>query len=492
MTGSDGHLARRVAKSAATIAFGRIAVRLIGLANTLIVARLLTPDDFGLVALGVVVMQILEQLSEVSVSRTVVKFRDAGRELFDTLFTLSIIKGVLVLGVMLALAPLAVGFYDDTRVDGIFVALGLVSLVRSVRNPRFHEFERDLDFSRELLVGVLTKVVSVALSIAIALHYESYWAIVAGIAAGVVLEVILSFWLKPFLPKLSFAAFRQLISFTGWLSAAGALIAINNKLGPLVLGRIVGTGPTGAYYVGGQLAAMVGRELAQPIVKALYPGLSSLQGQPDRMRYAYLRGAEAMAAIVAPAAFGLSFVAKDFTTLVLGEGWDMAALVVGVVTPVYGLVAVLGGVQSLAMATGKVRPLFVREFVYLLCHIPILVFSAKFYGLEGAVWGSVVASLIFLALQCRLYAMTAEDHWWQPLWAARRGLLALIPMTVWFKLIRPEIVPIEALPIFARLGVDAMTGAAIYVVSLAALWVLEGRPDGLERQAVLMTARRAS
>ncbi len=486
----QGGLTARVMRGAAIIVAGRFFLRIIGLVNTILLARLLTPEDFGLIAIGVVIIQILENMSDLSISRAVVKFRDASSEVFDTLFTISLIRGVIVMGIMFALALPAAAFYEDVRITNIFLALGLVSMVKSFRNPRFFEFERDLDFSREFIVSILTKIASVAVSIIVALIFRTYWAIILGIAAGTTMEVILSFVFRAYRPRLSFKAFNQLIGFMGWLSASSVVIALNNKIGPLVLGRIVGAGPTGSYYIGVQLSNLVGREFAAPIVRALYPGLSSLQGQHLRMRNAFLRGVEAMAAIVAPAAFGLSFISKDATTLVLGEGWDMAAMVLAVLSPIYGLTGMLSGGQSLAMAAGKVRPVFFRELYILIIQLPVLIYTATHYGLEGALWGSVCTGIIYIGLQSRLYAMTVDDHWWRPFWIARRGLGALIPMSIWFWGIRPEVMAIEKLPLIARLLTDCATGALLYGSTLLALWLLEGRPDGFERQVLGIVKKR--
>lgn len=483
-------LAHRVARSVMTIVGGRMVIRLIGFINTLLVARLLTPDDFGLIAIGIVLVQMLENISEVGVSRTVVKFRDADQGMFDTLFTLSVLKGLLVFAVMAVLAPFAAGFYEDPRVTSVMIVLGAIAFLKALRNPKFFEFERDLDFSKELMTGIGAKILAVAVSIAIAVTYRSHWAIILGLGAGTLFEVVLTYVFRPNMPKLSFSAFGQLIGFTGWISATGALIAINNKIAPLIMGRILGSTATGVYYVGSQLAGHVGRELTMPLVKALYPGLSSLQGQPERMRLAYLRGAEAMAAIVAPAAFGLSFVAEDITAVVLGERWTDAALVVQILTPVFGLMAVVSGMQSLAMAAGKVRPLFFREFYFLIAKFPILIFGMMQYGLLGAVWGVVISNFIYIALQSRLYAITTGDAWWRPFWVSRRGLLALVPMTIWFLLIRPIVAGIEDLPQLVRLMTDCATGAVLYAAALLVLWIIEGFPDGFEKQSLQFLRKR--
>ena len=483
-------MSERVIRGAAVIVGGRFVIRLIGLLNTLLVARLLTPDDFGLVAIGVVTMQILENVSDLSIGQTVIKFRDASSRMLQTLFTFSILKGAAVFVLMAAAAPFVASFYDDPRLVEVYIVLGVAAFIRSARNPKFFEFERELDFSKEIFAALMAKTLAVIASISIALVFRTYWAIIAGMIISISIENIMSYVMRPFRPGFSLHGFRKLLGFTGWITIAGAFTAINNKFGPLVLGRLLGTAPTGNFYVGMTLSDLVGRELALPMVKALYPGLSSLQNDPAQMNRAYLRGVEAMSMIVAPAAFGLAFLAEDMVTFVLGDGWPMAVSVVATVTPAYGLMSVLSGVQTLAMANGKVRPLVIRELFYFLLQMPLLVTATVLYGFKGAIWATAISSVCYIGLQSWLYAQVTGDKWWRPLWSAHRGILSVIPMAFWFFFFRPDIASIEELPIMGRILMDVVTGVMIYGGSVLILWQITGRPDGIEKQTILLLNKR--
>ena len=492
---SDSHLGtigKKVAKGAALITIGGVIVRLIGLVNTLLLARILVPADFGLVAIGITVMQILENFSEISVSRTVVRFREGGRSLYDTLFTLSMLKGLLVFTVMAIAAPIAQRLYGDERIVAIFLVLGATALLRSFMNPKFYEFERDIDFSREFIVNLVNKVIAVAVSVAIALIFRTYWAIVLGMTTGVAVNVILSYMLRPHMPRISFSSFRQVFGFMGWVTVVGAAIAVNNKFAVLIIGRVLGAAPNGAFYVGNQLSELPGRELAQPIARALYPGLSSLQDNAGHMKRAFLKGGEALGAVALPACFGLGFVAQDFTTLVLGEGWDLAAFFVAVLTPIYGFMAIYSSTEMLALAASRVRLVFIREVIVMLVQFPLMIYWGHQYGYPGAVAAVALGAVVYILLQGWIYQRITKGAWWEPLWAARRSLIGVAAMSAWFLAVRPLIPQLDDLPIFIRLVIDVALGGLIYMAAVIAAWFVEGRPESIEVQALGMAGIKLS
>ena len=191
-------LSGRVAKGAAWILGAGIAARLLGAANTIIVARLLVPDDIGLVAVATITMQLLQGISDIGVSQAVVKFRDADRDDLNTLFTLSFLRGLFI-GLILAIAaPFATYFYGDERMLYAFLGVAIFPVIIGLYNPRFFEFERDLKFSREFIATVFNRVAGVTVSIAIAVIFRSYWAIILGMLAGASVQLCLSYFMRPF------------------------------------------------------------------------------------------------------------------------------------------------------------------------------------------------------------------------------------------------------------------------------------------------------
>lgn len=477
-------LSDRVMRGAVWIIGGRFFVRALGLINTLVLARLLVPEDFGLVAIGVTVMQLLQNITDIGVSRTVIKFRDAGRAQYDTLFTISLIRGVAVSAVMLIAAMFAENFYSDPRVAIIFFAIAGVPLFHALMNPRFFEFERELDFSKQFLLEAVDKLLGVAVSITIAVVFRTYWAIILGLVTGAFAQTVMSWMLRPYRPRLSFASIGEIGGFSGWLVGLSFVAALNNKLDVLFLGKFVSPADVGAFFVGGSVASLPSGEVAIPMAQAIYPGLSELQGDNAAMRSAYLRAAEALALIAAPASFGVAFVAHDLVALLLGPGWERAALMLQYFSPAAGLGVVYYATNAYALAMGRARLLFWREVLVFIIRMPIFIVAAFLYGLVGAAIACAIGLLVIAALNAGLYVRLSGGAPFEPLWRARRALAGVAAMAAYFVFLRGHVQGLDSLPLAARLCADAIVGAGVYGAAVWGLWRAEGAPESIERLVI--------
>ncbi|MEM8937270.1 MAG: oligosaccharide flippase family protein [Pseudomonadota bacterium] len=487
----DDALEKRVMRGASWIVGSGLIARAIGAVNLIIVARLLAPADFGLVAVAVTVMQLLQGVSDIGVAQVVVRMRDSRRPEMDTLFTLSALRGVIIAALLVGFAPLAAAIYDDPRMGGVFLGVAATPLLFGLVNPRFYEFERAIEFSYEFALTLAVKLVAVAVSIGVALIFRSYWAIILGMAAGAAAHLGLSYALRPTLPRFTLRAFRKVFGLSGWITGVSFLSALNNKLDAPILARFVGAGGAGAYFMGLQLSEMAMGQIAQPLSRAIYPGLSSLQGEAARMRNAYLRGVEALGVFALPAAVGLALVAHDATSLLLGAQWGDAAMVIAYLAPVAGLQSIFYATAGYAVAAGAVRLVFFRELIFLSIRLPVFIAATILYGLKGAVISAAILGIFQIMLTLFLYARVSGDSVLRPVIAARRSLAAAAAMAVVLVAISPMVQPVfsDALRLCAMVGL----GALVYVVVLGALWALEGRPAGVEGSiANVIAEKRAS
>lgn len=479
-TGPSGSLTTRVAHGAAWIMGAGLFARLIGAVNTIIIARLLVPEDIGIVATATITMQLLQGVSDIGVSQAVVKFRDADRDDLNTLFTFSLIRGLAIGLLLFAAAPFAAEFYGDERLFWAFMGVALFPVLLGLINPKYYEFERELKFSREFIVTIVNRLTGVAVSLTIAIIFRTYWAIILGMLASAFVQMALSYVMRPYGPRLSFKSFSRLIGFSGWLGGVSFLAALNNKLDVPILGRVIGQGGAGVFFIGFQISEMVAGQIAMPLTRAIFPGLAQMQGDADRMRRAFLRGVEALGAFAMPAAFGLAFVAGDFTHVVLGEKWSAAVPAIAYLAPVIGLQSLFFATQSYAVALGRTRLVFFRELIFFLIRTPVFVWAAIAHGLEGAIIAVAATGLFHVVLNLALYARASGAAFWEPLLAARRPLGAVAVMALWFVLLRPEIAGVDELDSLSRLGADVFSGAAIYAAMLYVFWRVEGRPGGVE------------
>jgi len=477
-------LTGRVARGAIWILGAGLSARILGAVNMIIVARLLAPGDIGLVAVATITMQLLQGFSDIGVSQAVVKFQDADRDDLDTLFTLAVLRG-LIIGLLLAgAAPFAAAFYDDPRMLGAFFGVAVFPVIMGFLNPRFFEFERDLKFSREFVTTVLNRLAGVTVSIAIAVMFRTYWAIILGMLTGGVVQLFLSYLLRPFAPRLSFRSFRKVFGFSSWLAGVSFMAALNNKLDVPILARIAGAGGAGFYFMGLQLSEMITGQLAAPLTRALYPGLSALQRDVERMRQAFLRGVAALGAFAMPVAFGFAFIAEDLTALLLGEKWTPVVAVIQILAPVVGLQSLFYATQSYAVALGLTRLVFFRELIFFLVRFPIFVWAAINHGLRGAVIAAAVLGVFHVILSLALYGRASGRSFWDPLIGARRSFAAVACMAIYFLMIRAGLPMISAAPAIMRLMADALIGGGVYLLAHVVFWVLEGRPDSVEKRVL--------
>lgn len=477
-------LSSRVASGAGWMVGARFLVRIMGFVNTIIVARLLVPDDFGLVAIGVTTMQLLQGLSELGVNQAIVRFRDATDDDVNTLFTFSAVRGVVLALILCAIAPVAAAFYDDPRVVGVFLGVMIYPLSLGFINPRFYEFERDLDFSREFYVVVLNKMAGVIVSIAVALIFRTYWAIILGLVTNGLVQLVLSYVMRPYRPRLTLASARKFLDFMGWLTACAFVNALNNKLPTLILARILGPAGAGNFFVGQQLAEMPITELAAPMTRAVYPGLSSLQGSDERMRRAYLKGVEALGALALPVGLGFALVAHDLIFLLLGEKWMGTIPVIEILSPVIGIHMIFAPTFYYALARGLTRLLFFRELIFLVLRLPVFIWATLSYGLIGAVSAFGVLGFVHMGLNMALYGRMTGRSWFEPLWTVRRSAVSALAMVAVFFALQAALPhgldPAGIALLAGKIALAAITYGAMHL----GLWRLAGSPGGIEAMLI--------
>lgn len=328
-----------------------------------------------------------------------------------------------------------------------------------------------------------TVFILVAVSIGVAVIYRSYWAMILGLAANGLVQMVLSYLMRPHRPRLTFASFRKVFGFSGWLTGVGVMSALNNKLDSLIIARTTGVDGAGHYFMGIQLAEMPTREIAFPASRAIYPGLSELQHDPARARDAYLRGVEALAAMAMPAAIGFALIARDLIPFLLGDHWNDAIPVVEIVTPVMGAQMPYLATQFYAMALGATRLVFFRELAFFLVRTPIFIAATIAYGLKGAAVAIAGCGVLYIALNLTLFARTSGDFILRPVWRARRSFIAAAAMAVVVLALRVTGALDAAAPLI-RILAEIAAGALAYLAVHAGLWRLEGRPDGVERSII--------
>ena len=483
---------KRLTVGAIWTAGGRVVSNLLGLVSTLTVARLLTPADFGLVAIATVIFAIVQGVTELSLSSALIQHKNPQQGHYDSAFTLSICRSLAIAAVLAAAAfPLAAA-YHDARLVGICLMLGVTAFVSGLINPKLVVYRRRLSFHQEIYTDLINKLVGLVVAIAIAVMFHSYWALVIGALASQLALVVMSYFLIPYTPRFSFTHWRGLFSFSGWLALSSGLNALNYRADQLALGAMLGSGPLGQYTVGDNLASLPVRESTAPISNVLFPAFARLQDDPARVGESFLRSQRLLVAMALPIGVGFALVAGPFIDLVLGPQWTSAALVAQVLGAVFAAQAFSMPVTPLAMGLGRTRLLFVRDTVNIVVRYPLIFVGLVSGGLLGLLLARCVSGTVGIAIDMYLARRLAGVSVTKQIRSSARPVAATLVMAaaVWAVSLHSA-----DYPGILRLALMIPAGGLSYLVTTLILWWANGRPAGPEQQAVSLlrfVGRRAS
>jgi O-antigen/teichoic acid export membrane protein len=373
-----------IARGAAIAVAMRWTDRLIGLASTLVLARLLVPADFGIVAMASLVVLLIDTVLDLGVNAALVQNRDAGRADFDTAWTLRLLQS-LSAGVLIAIAgaPLAADYFGDERVRAVLWVMALSVACGGLENIGIVALQKNMEFGREFRFTFLRRLGGFAVTIALALWLRSYWAMVVGALAGRVLGVVLSYALHAYRPRWSLARIRTLWSFSQWMLVRNIGAWGAQQIDKGAVGRRAGASTLGAYSLADDIAALPTTELLAPIGRALFPAFVRVAGDPEQLVAAFRRAFGVQALLALPAGVGLALVADRVVPLLLGPQWMLAVPLLQTLALISVATALSHCGVYLLLALGRVRALALVTWMQLGLLAALIAFAYPSAGAQG-------------------------------------------------------------------------------------------------------------
>jgi PST family polysaccharide transporter len=480
----------RLWKGAAWLSGARLASNMMATIGTLVLARLLLPSDFGLVALGTSTLNILTSITNISLSEALVQHRDPSDRHFHTAWTLNLLRGVLIGSVFALIAVPVARYYSDYRLENVMFALSGSAILNGLENPRAIMLTKQLIFWQQFMLQVSQKLIALITSVLIALIYHSYWALIGGILLGQFVGVLVSYTVLPFRPVFSIAHARELFSFSIWLTLSNAINAINWNLDPLLVGKFVGKTGLGYYAVGNSLAVIPTREATAPLTGTLFPAFSNLAHDPIRLAYAYQRAQTLVTAVALPAGVGMALIADPLVRLAMGEKWLPAVFVIRMLAAVYAVQSLSTLAQPLAMATGKTQLLFKRDLQGFLLRVPAVIVGLYLGGFAGVLYARALIGTMWLLFNANVVTKVTGMSLWHQIRPNMRAVASVLLMA-------GVLAPMDALwdrgsghwAIALNLGALIAAGVVVYGVSTFVLWRAMGRPQGPETEFVQVASK---
>jgi PST family polysaccharide transporter len=329
---------------------------LLRVGSLMILARLLRPQDFGLVGMVTAFTGVLSLFRDFGLSSAAVQRTTVTDEQISTLFWINLLAGAVLGLVGVAMAPAIAAFYHEPRLFGVAAVLGAGFLFNAAGVQHSALLQRQMRFTALAVINVVALIVSTAIAIGGAKAGYQYWALVA-MTVTLPLIATIGFWLAtgwvPGMPQRR-TGIRSMMRFGGTLTLNGLVAYVAYNAEKVMIGRFWGAGAIGIYGRAYQLVNIPTENLNSAVGEVAFSALSRLQDDPSRLRSYFLKGFSLVLGLTLPITIACALFADDVVWVLLGPKWKDTAAIVRLLAPTIAIFAIINPLGWLLYSIGLV------------------------------------------------------------------------------------------------------------------------------------------
>jgi O-antigen/teichoic acid export membrane protein len=360
-------------------------VKAIFLVRLLILARLLSPDDFGLLAISSVVIDVLMRVTNFGMIPALVQRVEAGEEHYDVAWTVGILRALTIAAVTFLAAPIVAQLFAEPRATDIIRVLAIRPLIDAAASIQVARLTRNLHFRSLAFIELPKALANTVVAVASA-QWLGVWALVAGALAGSTTYLVGSYMVAPHRPRLNLDrnAARSLIKFGQWVFFTSLVAMAGQSVLRMVIARELGASELGLYYLAASLAFLPADVASQVVGQVAFPFYSRLQEDMEQVAVAFRSILTSLSALLVPACALLIAVATSLVDNLLGPEWQGTATIIRVLAlaSVFGLLGETIG--PILQGTGRPDRMLAIEAVQSSILVVLAWAFAGQFGVVGA------------------------------------------------------------------------------------------------------------
>jgi lipopolysaccharide exporter len=380
-----GHLGRQAGAAMRWKSIQVVSIKVIFLGRTLILARLLAPEDFGLVAISLIAVDFLMSITNFGMVPALVQHTAPEERHYNAAWTIGMIRAAAISLLVFWAAPWIAHLFAEPRATALIRVMALLPVLEAAVSIKAAELTRNLRFRSLALIHVPEALANAVVAVALA-PFLGVWALVAGTMVGPLVRAVVSYLLAPHRPRLLLdaAAVRPLIHFGRWIFLTSLVAVAGGSLVQLAISRQLGAAELGLYYLAAKLAFIPAEIAADTIGGVAFPLYSRLQGDVQQVARAFRAILVGAAALLLPLCALLIALAPSLVANILGPRWVGAVDVIRLLALV-NVVGLLGDtVVPILKGMGKPGGLVLLEIIQSSLLILLIWSFTGAFGIAGA------------------------------------------------------------------------------------------------------------
>jgi len=366
----------------------------------LILARLLLPEEFGIIGYAVVFTGIIKVLSDMGMTSALIQRKDEDLKPidYDTAFWAGIAWGLFLAAIVsFVVAPIATDFFNEPLLLSIIPVLSISFVLKPLTIVHIVNITREMDFKRIVLPRNISNITAAVIAIIMALMGFGVWSLVfQRILTNLFLAVIYTF-VSDWRPKIRFSShsFRKIFSFGIYTTGTQVLNFLTGNIDYLLIGKMLGARPLGVYSLAYNLTYVVRGQIMSVVNKVFYPVYSKIQDDVITIKRYYFKVIKYNCIVIYPIMVGLILLAEPFVLIGLGEKWSEAVIPLQLMAGA-GLVHLLTSSNTILLrGIGKPRLEMIMSIIKtVVVNVPFIVLGVIYYGINGAAAGLLAAKIV--------------------------------------------------------------------------------------------------
>lgn len=410
LNAEDGSLRQKAIRSTVWVGLSTAGMTSLSLIKSIILARLLTPDHFGLMSACMVVIRAAEVFTETGLGPALIQRQARVEDAVPTAFSMQAARGVVLAAIVFALAPFVAEFYEQPRLTSLLEVLAAAMLLGGLSNLNTIALQKELRFRPLFRLQQAVAVTDLVVTVSLALLLRDVWALVLGQVVKAVVAVLLSYALLPGRPRFGWdrRIARELLAYGRFITGVTVVVYVTTEIDNVVIGKVLGMQALGIYVVAYMLANLPATHLSKVISGVMFPAYSKLQDDRSLLLRAYLETTRVVATVALPLAVGLAVLADELVTLVYGQAWRQAATVLPLLCVFGALRAVSSTNGYVFNAIGKPQIPFFINLAKLAMIAALIVPMTRQYNIIGAAAAVTLPSVVMFAVSYAVFSKTLK------------------------------------------------------------------------------------
>jgi lipopolysaccharide exporter len=374
--------------------------RAIGIVTSVVVTRLLNPDDFGLMAIATAIVAIMTGITATGFNTALIQKQNATELFLDSAWTMELIKGLVLFGLLFFSAPIISTYYADKSLVIMLRVLGFTFLLKGIENIGVVWFRKNLDIRKEFMLNAIPDLFYFIVVLVLAFYLRSVWALIIATVLSVMIKTIFSYAIHPYRPKIEIntSHFRELFSFGKWILGSSIVVMARTHGVSLFIAKYFNVGILGIYNRGTVFSQKIFNELTRTLWKIGFPAFSKLSLDIEKFRIVFLIALKLITTIGFPMAIGLYVLSPEIIKYLLTEKWNTIIPIIQLLalSAIPGFIQTPVGIsyQSLGKPATNTKLAIINLVLFIALIYPV----AIRFGIEGIIIVSLLCNLIILPI----------------------------------------------------------------------------------------------